>query len=188
MLLMSKSRLWIIIVVVLLLVNTAVLAMLWFKRPPQDPPPGGGSAKDFLIKELSLTAEQEKKFDVLRDDHQSKTKAIMEGMKELKDALVDEISATGNDSSKINDLTKQIAEKERQRDLATVYHFRSFRTILNAEQQTKFDKILKQVMRMMGGQQKPQGPPPHGREKGDRPPRDSTEMPPPREEGGPEPH
>jgi Spy/CpxP family protein refolding chaperone len=174
-------------VVVLLLVNTAVLAMLWLKKPPQGPPPGGG-AKDFLIKELNLTTEQQKKFDALRDEHQARTKQIMDGMKELKDALVDKISAPENDSIAINDLTKQIAEKERQRDLATVNHFRSFRTILNAEQQTKFDKILREVMRMMSGQQRPQGPPPHGRERGDRPPGDSGEMPPPPGEGGPEPH
>jgi Spy/CpxP family protein refolding chaperone len=170
-------------VVVLLLVNTAVLAMLWFKKPPQGPPPGG-SAKDFLIKELNLSADQQKKFDGLREEHQKQTRDIMEGMKDLKDALVDKISSPENDTTGINDLTSQIADKERRRDIATVNHFRSFRTILNADQQKKFDKILRQVMRMMSGQQRPpQGPPPHERERGDRPPGDSNEMPPPPGEG-----
>ncbi len=183
---MNRSRLWIIIVVLLLVVNTAVLAMLWFKNPPHDQRQGG-SAKEFLIRELNLTADQQKKFDDLRADHQKQTKAIMEGMRDLKDGLVDKITATQNDSVAINDLTKQIAEKERQRDLATIYHFRSFRTILNAEQQEKFDKILKDVLRMINNQPRPKGPTPPGRGRGERPERDSGEMPPPPGEGH-EPH
>lgn len=171
---MNRSRLWIIIVVVLLLVNTAVLAMLWFKRPHEGPPPGGG-AKNFLIKELNLTADQQKKFDALREGHQERTRQVMDGMKELKDALVEKISSTQPDSSGIDNLTKNIAEKERQRDLLTVYHFRSFRAILTPDQQNKFDKILKEVMRMMSG---PQRPPP-GRERGERPPGDAGDGPPP---------
>jgi len=178
---MNRSKLWIIIVVLLLLLNTGVLAMLWFKKPPHDQHPTGG-AKDFLIHELNLTTDQQQKFDELRQDHQRQTKEIMEGMKDLKDALVDKISSAETDSSGINNLTKQIAEKERQRDLTTVFHFRSFRAILNSEQQKRFDKILKEVLRMIGCQQKPtQGPPPHERRRGDEPPDDSAEMRPPPE-------
>jgi Spy/CpxP family protein refolding chaperone len=178
---MNRSRLWIIIVVALLLVNTAVLAMLWFKRPPGGPPPGG--AKDFIVKELELTPAQQEKFDALREDHQDDVKRIMEGMKDLKDELAEKITAPQVDSAALNTLTSTISEKERQRDLSTFYHFRSFRSILNVSQQQKFDKILKQVLRMMspGVQRPPQGPP--GREGPGRPPGDSGEMPPP--PGGP---
>lgn len=184
---MNRSKRWIIIVVVLLLVNTAVLAMLWFKKPTQDHLPGG-AAKDFLIHELNLTTDQQNKFDELREDHQQQTRQIMAGMKDLKDALVDKISSTQNETASIDSLTKVIAEKERQRDIVTVNHFRTFRTILNADQQKRFDRILRQVMGMMGGQQRPpQGAPPHGRERGDRPPEDSNEMPPSPGEGF-EPH
>jgi Spy/CpxP family protein refolding chaperone len=181
---MNRSRVWIIIVVALLLVNTAVLAMLWFKRPPEGPPPGG--AKDFIVKELGLTADQQKKFDELRKDHQDDIKRIMEGMRELKDELAEKITASQVDSAALNTLTSRISEKERPRDPSTFYHFRSIRAILNATQQQKFDKILKQVLRMMvpGGQRPPQGPP--GREGAGRPPGDSGEMPPPPGENGPQ--
>jgi periplasmic protein CpxP/Spy len=185
---MNRSKLWIIIVVVLLLLNTAVLAMLWFKKPQQGPPPGG-NAKDFLQKELNLTADQQQKFTQLREEHQQKIKEIMDGMKDLKDALVEKISSAQTDSAGIDLLTKQIAEKDRQRDVLTVYHFRAFKEMLNAEQQKKFEKILKEVMRMMNAPQRPQqGPPPARGERGERPPRDSGEMPPPPGEDGPGSH
>jgi periplasmic protein CpxP/Spy len=164
---MNKSRIWLIIVVLLLLANTAVLAMLWMKKPPSPPP--GGSAKDFLVSELKLSSEQQKQFDALRESHQKNIRVIMEGMKDLKDALAEKISAEKTDTAWLDALTKAISEKERQRDLATFYHFRSFRSILSDEQKQKFDKILKQVLRMMTGPQPPpQGPPPG--EKGDGPP------------------
>lgn len=162
---MNRSRLWLIIVLVLLLVNTVVLTMLWMKKPPAPPP--GGRAKDFLINELKLTADQQQKFDALREDHQQQTEAVMDGMKELKDELAEKISAAQTDTAALDSLTRKISEKERQRDLITFYHFRSFRNILSKEQQEKFDKILKQVLRMMTGPQRPQGPPGG---KGDGPP------------------
>jgi Spy/CpxP family protein refolding chaperone len=164
---MNKSRIWLIIVVALLLANTAVLVTLWMKKPPAPPP--GGSAKDFLVSELKLTVEQQKQFDALREDHQKNTRAVMEGMKDLKDALAEKISAGETDTAGLDSLTKTISEKERQRDLATFYHFRAFRAILSNDQKEKFDKILKQVLRMMTGPQRPpEGPPPG--EKGDGPP------------------
>lgn len=154
---MKSSRIWLIVVVVLLLLNTAALALLWFKRPA----PPKGNAKEFLVRELSLTAEQQEQFDDLRASHQQKIRSVMEGVRPLKDAMVDKITAAVADTAGIDSLTHAVAEKERQRDLATIEHFRQFRSILDQRQQRKFDNILKQVLRMMAGPQRPGGPPPH---------------------------
>lgn len=157
---MNRSKLWLTIVVILLLVNTAALAMLWMKKAK--PPIIRGGAKDFIISELKLTPDQQGKFDELREDHQKQTREIVEGMKDLKDELAEKISAAQTDTAALDALTKQISEKDRQRDLATFYHFRAFRAILTPSQEEKFDKILKQVLRMMTGPQRPPGPPPPG--------------------------
>lgn len=170
---MNRSKLWLSIVVILLLVNTAALAMLWLKK--SKPPMPGGGARAFLTSELKLTPSQEEKFDALREDHQKTTREIMNGMKELKDELAEKIAAPKTDTAALESLTKQISEKEIQRDLATFYHFRAFRAILTSSQQQKFDKILKQVLRMMAGPQR-QGPPP-GMHDGGPPP--GTGEPPP---------
>jgi Spy/CpxP family protein refolding chaperone len=175
---MKRTTFWIVIVAVLLLLNTLVMAMLWFRKPGQGPQ-GAGSAKDFLQRELNLTTDQQQEYSALREDHQHKIKALMNGMKDLKDALVEKISASQPDSAGIELLTKKISEKERQRDLLTVYHFRAFKQILNPEQQKKFEKVLKEVMRIMNGPQRPPQAHPLNREEIDeRPPSDPGEMPP----------
>jgi periplasmic protein CpxP/Spy len=165
---MNKPKTWLIIVVVLLLVNTAVLALLWFDKKDTHAAPPGGTAKDFLTRELDLTPAQQKQFEALRHEHQQAVQSAMEGMKDLKDSFFAKISLPQVDSASLDALTARMGEKERRRDLATFYHFRALRAILDAQQQKKFDGILKEVLRMMGG---PHRPPPPG-EKDAPPPRE----------------
>jgi hypothetical protein len=156
---MSKSKLWIAIVVVLLVVNTILLVFLWMGKRPRKMM--GGSAKDYLTKQLN-------------DD-----------MKDLKDNMFDNLSTNNIDSNKVKGLLQQIGENEKGRDSITFYHFRKLRTILTAEQQQKFDKIIKNVLRMMGPP--PQAPPIRDRPGGGPPmgePRPGDE---PRPENGPRP-
>jgi Spy/CpxP family protein refolding chaperone len=149
---MNRSKFWPVIVVVLLLVNTGMLAMWWMKKADM---PHEGTAKDFLINELKLTATQQEEYNVLREAHQKQIRDIMHGMRELKDELADKISSPATDTTALDQLTMQIGEKERQRDLATYYHFRSFRMILTKEQQERFDEVIRDVLHMMAGPKKP---------------------------------
>lgn len=177
---MNKSRLWLLVVIVLLAVNTAALAMLWWKKDHPAPPVGGG-AKDFLVKELQLTAAQQLTYDSMRMDHQSRTRAVMEGMRSLKDALADKLAAADTDTAALEALTRQIHEKERQRDLVTFYHFREFRQILNETQQEKFNGMVREVLRMMNQQRPPGRPGERPGGPGERPPHEGPggEGPPP---------
>jgi Spy/CpxP family protein refolding chaperone len=154
---MAKSKIWLIVVVALLLANSLVLGMLWFNKKPK-PPMAGGSAKEFLIKELNLTTSQQKQFDALREKHQENVKEAMDGMRELKDSFFEKISQPNVDSASLKDVLNLMSAKEQQRDLAAFYHFRELRKLLTGEQQQKFDKIIKDVTRMMN-QPGPKGPP-----------------------------
>jgi periplasmic protein CpxP/Spy len=152
---MSKRKLWIGIVVVLLVVNTILLVFLWMgKRPGRMI---GGTTKEYLTKELSLNDAQVKQYDQLRDEHIEAIRKLNDDMKDLKDNMFDNLSTNNVDSNKVKTLLQQIGENEKARDSITFYHFRKLRTILTAGQQQKFDKIIKNVLRMMGPP--PQGPP-----------------------------
>jgi periplasmic protein CpxP/Spy len=180
---MSKSKLWIAIVVVLLVVNTILLVFLWMGKRPRKMM--GGSAKDYLTKELSLNEAQVKQYDQLRDEHIGAIRQLNDDMKDLKDNMFDNLSTNNIDSNKVKGLLQQIGENEKGRDSITFYHFRKLRTILTAEQQQKFDKIIKNVLRMMGPP--PQAPPIRDRPGGGPPmgePRPGDE---PRPENGPRP-
>jgi periplasmic protein CpxP/Spy len=180
---MSKRKLWIAIVVVLLVVNTILLALLWIGKKPRRMI--GGTAKDYLTKELSLNDAQVKQYDELRDEHVETIRKLNDDMKDLKDNMFDNLSNNNVDSNKVKSLLQEVGENEKARDSITFYHFRKLRTILTAEQQQKFDKIIKNVLRMMGPP--PQGPAMRDRQgagppMGEPPPGDE-----PRPENGPPP-
>jgi periplasmic protein CpxP/Spy len=172
---MWKPKLWIAIVVVLLVVNTILLVFLWMGKRPRRML--GGTAKEYLTKELSLNDVQVKQYDQLRDEHIGAIRKLNDAMKDLKDNMFDNLPTNNVDSNKVKGLLQQIGENEIARDSITFYHFRKLRTILTAEQQQKFDKIIKNVLRMMGPP--PQGPPMRDRRgagppMGEPPPGDET--------------
>jgi periplasmic protein CpxP/Spy len=180
------KRIIIITVIVLLLVNTAVLALLWWDKKPAFHQPPGGNAKEFIKKELALTPQQVQQYDEMREIHFSKMQELNKSTRELKEQLFEQISTTDTSNQELNNLLQQIGNNEMQKDRITVEHFRHVRSILTEEQKEKFDKIIKDVMRMFGRPQPPgfrRGPRPPGAPGGDGPPGDHP--PPPGEEPEP---
>jgi Spy/CpxP family protein refolding chaperone len=149
------KRIIIIIVIVLLLVNTAVLGLLWFNKKPGGQQPGR-NAREFIKKELVLNTEQLKQYKTMREAHFEAMHEINADTRELKEQMFDLISAPALDSTKLNNLLQQIGSKETQKDKITVERFRQLRSILDDQQKQKFDKIIRDVLRMLGRPQPPQ--------------------------------
>jgi len=169
---MKSVKILIAIVIVLVLVNCALLAVFWLQRgkgPGQDGPPQ--RAHEFLKKELSLTQEQEKAYEKMRTSHFETTRALNDANRKLHDSLFNYINTPDLDTPTTNRLEKEIAFNQAQIEKATLLHFRELRAILNAAQQKKFDGVIKDALRMMGG-------PPRGG-------RGPNGMPPPRDGQGP---
>ncbi len=183
----AKNRLLTALVILLLLANAASLATYWWTRekqillPPPPPGNGGSAAADFLIKELNFDAKQQSAYQLLREEHQQKTRAARENVQESKKTFFDLLDKDSVNSSLLTRFSEEIGKNEGQLQLYTFEHFRKVRTLCNAEQQKKFDSIIQQVLRMMGGQQ--QGPPPPQHMGGDHlpPPDQMHDGPPPPE-------
>ncbi|MFD0750558.1 Spy/CpxP family protein refolding chaperone [Mucilaginibacter calamicampi] len=171
---MKSVRLLITIVIVLVLVNCALLAVFWFQRgkgPGQNGPPQ--RAHEFLKKELGLTKEQDEAYEKMRISHFATTRALNDANRKLHDSLFNYINTPDLDTPTATRLEGQIAFNQTQLEKATLLHFRELRSILNAQQQKKFDGVIKDALRMMGG-------PPRGR-------MGPNGMPPPRDGQGPPP-
>jgi hypothetical protein len=174
---MKKINIWVLIVTVLVVVNSAALVMLWkhgghrFRPMPEQ----HAEVKDFIIKELALTPVQTKQFDDLRKAHSHTIDSLNENTRMLKDRLFASLGKPAISSKTIDSITGKIGDDAAMIDGATFYHFQKLRGILNADQQKKFDSIIRQVLHMMahnpagpapgrprgpGGMQ--QGPPPPG--------------------------
>jgi Spy/CpxP family protein refolding chaperone len=171
---MKNYRILIAVVIVLIIVNCVLLAAFWYKQqnfPGRIGPPA--AANEYLSKELKLTADQEKNYTVMRKAHFELTRKLNEQIRSLRDSLFENIKIPVLDSGATIALEKRIGLIQIQLDNVTLNHFRKFRSILTAEQQEKFDHIIKNALHMMGGP--PRGPRPGG-PGGMRPP---NGMPPP---------
>lgn len=174
----AKNKILIWSVVLLMIVNVAVLiALILSHHKPVD---HRGTPADYLIKELGLNAEQQKRLKGLADQHHQQAETIMVKIKDARDSLFGLLQQpTISDSTK-NAAADNVAKNLEQLDLLTFDHFKQVRAICTPDQQKKFDKIIQDVLRMIaeGAPQGHRPPPPRGFEHNRRPPEEDR-MPPP---------
>lgn len=155
------------LVILLLIANITTLIMFWMsmKHKPSRPQQ---QAQDFIVKELSMNAEQQKQYNTMVADHRKQSKEINNQIRSYKDSLFNLLNNETATGTEKNTFATKIASLTQQLDLLTFEHFKEVRKICNPEQQKKFDKIIKDVLRMMAapapgrghGGPGPEGPPP----------------------------
>ena len=170
----DKPKIYLFIIIALLVLNFGTLSFMWLHKPPHPGPEfmhdgmpheREGNPGEFLIHELNLNESQKTEFKKLRDEHQTTMKQTLDDLKKNKDDLFKMLSSPVMDSSKLNQLTDNIAKGEKQIDLATFNHFQKVRALCDDNQKKKFDEIIGDVLKMMA----PPGPehdnPPPGSER-----------------------
>jgi LTXXQ motif family protein len=161
---MKTSYIWTIVVLVLVCANSVILFMMWNQRRhvPHPMPPSVEThmeVKDFLTKELALTPKQVIAFDTLRSMHHKSMDSLNDKTHQLKDSLFAYLSKPATPGAVPNGIIQKIGSTSASVDAATFYHFQKLRSILNADQQKKFDSVIMQVLHMMAHQGPPQGGP-----------------------------
>ena len=182
----TKSKILIGVLLLLVLANIVTMSVFWLGkgRPPLPPK---GSPTDYLVNELGFDAKQKETFLGLVQAHRTQAESLRQQVKTAKERFFKLLQQPGiTDSGKIA-AVKNISQASEQLDLITFDHFKKVRALCNADQQNKFDNIIQDVMRMVGGPgqgtagmrepPRPKGPPPDEREGGPPPP--GSEPPPP---------
>lgn len=166
----SKNRFLTGVVILLLIANITSLGLFWWTKEKQAPPPNaaGSAAATFLVTELNFDAQQQAAYKILREDHQQQTKILRENIRAYKKTFFDLLNQSVVDSVELKKQAELIGKTEAALNLFTFQHFRKVKLLCNAEQKQKFDSIIQQVLRMMGGQ--PTAPPPPRRLESDNPP------------------
>ena len=169
---------WINIIILLLLkANIVTMVLFWtHKNGSNDTLAGQPPAPvfEFVTKELQLDSAQQQAYKVLREEHQKGQRPFQDNIRLAKYNFFDLLHQPAAADTAIAALSSKVAAAEQQLDIFTFKHFQKLRAICNAEQQKKFDHIIKDVLRRMAPGRRPPGPPPPGMEHGDR-------MPPPHE-------
>ncbi|MDD5361769.1 MAG: hypothetical protein PHN88_06525 [Ignavibacteria bacterium] len=156
-----------IIIGVLVIVNILTIGFLWLNRPNGPagvtllPPP----PRLLLEDELSFSPDQVKKFEALREEHRNNVQKLGEEIRIYKDSLFDNVK-TGDDA-KAKIYASEITEKQSALELMTYEHFKALRGICDDKQKTKFDSLIKDIVRSMEQQRNhlQNNPPPEDRQR-----------------------
>jgi len=172
-----KKNKWLIaLAVILLLANGFTIAMFWLDRAKRPPKPDG-DAKDYVVRELKLTAQQQEQYRTLIKEHRSQADAIRPKVREAKEALFALLKQPNVSDSAKQAAAHAVSVQTEMLDLVTLNHFQKIRALCTPEQQKRFDEIILDVVRMIGQPRPPMGPggpggppgPPPGHEQGPPP-------------------
>lgn len=111
----------------------------------------GGNPGDFVAKELKFDDSQMQQFKTLNDNHEVEMRAIAGHAKKLKGSLFTKISEENVSSNTIDSIITLIGAYESKRDLKTYKHFREIQEICTDEQKERFNSIVKQALKKVGG-------------------------------------
>ncbi|AUP80792.1 Spy/CpxP family protein refolding chaperone [Flavivirga eckloniae] len=167
---MKKNLLLYVLLVFLILVNGFFLFNYLGKSDETENRNRPKGPAGFIVKELNFNDEQMLQFEEHSRGHHHQMRRIGDDIKQLKDALFNEVSSVSFNESDIDSITTLIGESVKERDIETFYHFRSIQELCNDEQKEKFKKIIKDALHKQGRKNiKPHlrnregehGPPPH---------------------------
>lgn len=133
----------------MVLINVALLLMLWTSRPPKAGGLSGRSARDYLVKELSLTAAQTAQYDSLRNGHHEAVISLQQEMRKGKQDFFATLGRPVADSAAIDAAAAKNAAIMASLEKLTYYHFRQVRALLLPGQQQRFDQVIQKALRMM---------------------------------------
>jgi Spy/CpxP family protein refolding chaperone len=170
--LLENSKFTGLALLLLLVLNSALLALLILRKAEpvsvnvKGAGPGmpGGGPTDFLVHELNLHEAQLEKYTAMADQHHQSVVKIEAEIRSLRDSMISQLESESPDTAAISRLARKVGDDQVKLDQVTFDHFRQLRSILNTEQQSRFAKVIREALHMMGGR-RPQGPPP-----GDGPP------------------
>ena len=138
-----------ITLVVLLVFNLVSLGMLMRLTGPQ----GGSQAAEFLMHELKFDATQRKAYWELIHQHRDQMRKLEFERIQSRNQLYDNLGK--GDTTQFGVLRQIQGETE----LITFQHFQAVRNLGSPQQQQRFDRIIKEVLRKMeASQQSPRRP------------------------------
>ena len=151
---MEKTKFLMVVIVALLLLNMGTLAFLWFGHRPPHPTQGGKpEAATFLIQELRLDEGQKAQYDQLFWAHRGRMDSLKDKLNQNRQQFFNGLPV--GDSTRV----QAVLDNQRQLEMELFNHFRAVRTICRPEQQTQFEAVIQQVLKMS---RHPDGPPiPH---------------------------
>lgn len=176
---MERTKLLTIAVVGLLILNLLTIGFLVLitNRPRQPGPPdqnGPGRPARVIIERLRLDEQQKQVFEKLRDAHRLQIEHLSAQSVQLYRSYYGLLAFEKPDMARANALGQQIAQNQLAVAKLNFDHFGDIKGLCHPDQQTDFTRLVDDLSRLFGPQQRPQ------RQGEGRPPNDNPENRPPR--------
>lgn len=157
---LRNHKLLLLIIGVLLVANIGLLYLLVFNKHSQprfSEKEMRERAKERVMKEVGLNAEQVILYDSLRTKQFESMRPLFEDLSKSKDAFFNLIYQNGVSDSVINNYAELIGEKQQAIDLKTFQYFRNIKAICTEEQKPRMDSFIQQIVKRInsGGRRGP---------------------------------
>lgn len=151
----ARNKVLSLLVLVLLLTNILLVVFFVFMKP-EAPKPSfkrdpHTDVMRVLEKEVGFNAQQMEEYKKLKDQHWDRMKPYFGEMRAARNNFYKLLNQASVPDSVVNRLADSVAAKQKQMDLQTFRHFSQVKALCTPEQQPKFDSLVQQVIKKMGG-------------------------------------
>ena len=146
----TKNKLFIFIIALLLISNIGlVVFFMGMNKHDSRDNRGRGEITRVLKEEIGFSETQIKEYEEIRMAHREKMRPLFDSIRITKESLYNQLYLPEINDSIFNIASSAVGEKQQMIDRHLFNHFRTLRELCTAEQQPKFDTMIKHMVQRM---------------------------------------
>ena len=146
----TKNKLFIFIIALLLISNIGlVVFFMGMNKHDSRDNRGRGEITRVLKEEIGFSDTQIKEYEEIRMAHREKMRPLFDSILIAKESLYNQLYLPEINDSIFNIASSAVGEKQQMIDRHLFNHFRTLRELCTAEQQPKFDTMIKHMVQRM---------------------------------------
>lgn len=145
----KKLKFWKWSAILLLVLNLALISIMLLKPGRHPIPPH--EWVHFIADELDFSEAQKQKLSQLDQEHHKSIRGLMDDGRKLRNRFFEGLKQEQVTDSMILQGAKSIAANQQQIEMQTFRHFKRIRALCNQDQINKFDEIIFDALKRMGG-------------------------------------
>lgn len=151
---MSRTKLLTIAVLGLLIINLTTLIFMFANKPEDhhglkgNHPHKSEGPKQLIIDFLNFNSEQQKQYEIIIEEHQSKTKEIKKSLKVLRESLYNELRNNTINNNKVDSIIQKIAENHQNFEHLNFEHFQKIKSICKPNQTELFKDLTEELINL----------------------------------------
>jgi len=145
----TKTKFLIAIIIILSAIILSILGTMGYhqfkmerreKKESRERQPG-----KYIAKQLQLSPEQIKEFDLLREKFHAELEVLIKDSKDISKDIMDEIMSEKPDTTKLKALAEKFGKQQEQQKQLTINHLLEIKGKCTTSQQGYFKRLIKQL-------------------------------------------